>query len=115
MRERADVQARDRESQVTPVQLRLDDREAIVGVVRRPPAARRRSVTLARSRTRQVPAEALPVAEQLRGIEVDPGRDRVGQEVPERDLRRDPFGVGVAAADRAARRVGVDLRVERSR
>ena len=98
VRERAHVEALHREAQVTPVQLRLDDREAIVRVVRRSSAARRRAVTAGALAHAPGPSRGSPRRRSsFVGIEVDPGRDRVGQEVAERDLRRDPFGGGVAA------------------
>ena len=74
--QRPDVEAIDGEAQIAAVELRLDDREAVVGIGGGSPAGASTAVCRARARG-EVPAEALALLEQLRGIEVDARRTRV--------------------------------------
>ena len=105
VRQRADVEALDGQAQIAPVQLRLDDREAVVGILGGSAAGGLdRGCGAPRARARSQPRLS-PSCEQLRGIEVDARRDGVGQEVAERDLRGDPFGRRDAAR-RTSRRSG---------
>ncbi len=80
------------------------------------PAARRRGAVardaaVRRARARSQPRLS-PARQQLLGLEVDPRRDRLREEVAEHDLRRDPFGAGWPAAHLASLRVRVELRLE---
>src|SRR5579875_1810030 len=109
--QRPRVQTLDREAQVAAVQIRLHDREAVVGVLCGPDAGRRRPAA-ARPCPRELPAGVLARVEQLLRLEVHARGHGAGNEVAERDLAGDAFGRAETPEHLLAERMALYLALE---